>query len=213
MQISVPPSTRLKSDSESTPNPNPESGPRAVAHPTWKLALLPGETLLSKQSASRGTGNIASVGKVLANRTTLYKYLNPRVFVILSQVQAGAGDGEAETSTSSARTEAMCAAGSSTLLKAPCCIAYCSRRLAGCATCMCRWRRIGSYIIASMGQTAEKGTTKGWKMVTVELYEGKGVDDKTKSSEISAFSEGIMDLTALEQAYVFPHGITAMAAT
>ncbi|KAL0957273.1 hypothetical protein HGRIS_001087 [Hohenbuehelia grisea] len=180
MQISVPPSTRLKSDSESTPNPNPESGPRAVAHPTWKLALLPGETLLSKQSASRGTGNIASVGKVLANRTTLYKYLNPRVFVILSQVQAGAGDGEAETSTSSARTEAMCAAGSSTLLKAPCCIAYCSRRLAGCATCMCRWRRIGSYIIASMGQTAEKGTTKGWKMVTVELYEGKGVDDKTK---------------------------------
>ncbi|KAL0953048.1 hypothetical protein HGRIS_007249 [Hohenbuehelia grisea] len=212
MQISVPPSARASgSDSESSPNP--ESGPRAVAHPTWKLALLPGETLLSIQSASRGTGNIASVGKVLGNRTTLYKYLNPRVFVVLSQVQASAGDGGAETSTSNAKTEAMCAVRLVDAAKGAVLYSVLLPSFGG--VCDVHVSLTENWLVYHYfdGTDGGEGTTKGWKMVTVELYEGKGVDDKTKSSEISAFSEEIMDLTALEQAYVFPHGITAMATT
>jgi len=57
------------------------------------------------------------------------------------------------------------------------------------------------------------GLTKGWRMVSVELYEGSGPDDKTRSSDMSSYSDGSVNVTAFEQAYVFPHAITALSPT
>ena len=61
----------------------------AVAYPMWSLSLSPGETIQRMIPAIRGP--VASVGKVLGNRTTLYKYLNLRLFV------AAAADSSAQT--------------------------------------------------------------------------------------------------------------------
>jgi ER membrane protein complex subunit 1 len=47
------------------------------------LSLAPGETTQAMFPSSHGP--VASVGKVLGNQTTLYKYLNPRLFVLLTE--------------------------------------------------------------------------------------------------------------------------------
>jgi ER membrane protein complex subunit 1, C-terminal len=72
----------------------------------------------------------------------------------------------------------------------------------------------------------------GYRMVSVELYEGEKADDKTKrcefsllfflvlllsfgscSSDMTPYSKESMNVTAIEQSYVFPHGITAFTTT
>ena len=72
----------------------------------------------------------------------------------------------------------------------------------------------------------------GYRMVSVELYEGEKADDKTKrcefssliflapltsfgscSSDMTSYSKESMNVTAIEQSYVFPHGITAITTT
>jgi ER membrane protein complex subunit 1 len=58
----------------------------AVAYPTWPLSLSPGETIQRVIPAIRGP--VSSVGKVLGNRTTLYKYLNPRFFVVFAELSS-----------------------------------------------------------------------------------------------------------------------------
>lgn len=50
-------------------------------------------------------------------------------------------------------------------------------------------------------------------MVSVEFYEGQKEDEKTKSLEISAFANATTNFMKFEQAYVFPHAITALAPT
>jgi hypothetical protein len=62
----------------------PELSQYAVAYPMRSLSLSPGETIQRMIPAIRGP--VASVGKVLGNRSTLYKYLNLRLFVILTEL-------------------------------------------------------------------------------------------------------------------------------
>ncbi len=54
---------------------------RPVAHPIWSFAFQPGEDIQAI---------VASFGKVLSNRTMLYKYLDPRLFTILTAFPAKA---------------------------------------------------------------------------------------------------------------------------
>jgi len=58
-------------------------GNNIIGYPTWSFSLLPEEKI--KAIAPSSKGPVASVGKVLGNRTTLYKYLNPRLFVVLTE--------------------------------------------------------------------------------------------------------------------------------
>jgi hypothetical protein len=55
---------------------------RLVAHPVWSLTLRDGENVVGLVSPQKGP--VASYGKVMANRTTLYKYLNPHMNVVLT---------------------------------------------------------------------------------------------------------------------------------
>ncbi|KAJ8495461.1 hypothetical protein ONZ45_g12862 [Pleurotus djamor] len=176
---------------------NSDLSDRFVAHSTWTLSLPAGEDIKSIIHPTRGP--IASIGKVLGNRTTLYKYLNPRLFVLLTaskpslQPSCGIYLVDAAKGTILHHTSIPAAS-------------------AGCDVHVSLTENWLSYHYYD-GDFSGVGQAKGYRFVSVEFYEGKVVDDKTKSSEISAFSSELMDLTAYEQAYVFPHGITALATT
>ncbi|KAF7371106.1 hypothetical protein MSAN_00745500 [Mycena sanguinolenta] len=173
---------------------DPNLSDKYVAHRTWGLRLPPGESV--RQIIKPHVGPIASLGKVLGNRTTLYKYLNPRMFVVLTKGESSACgvyvvDGAKGTMLYSAVVPGVGSTG---------CDVH--------ATLVENWLVYHYY----EGDGMREGETKGWRLVTVELYEG-GLDEKTQSSDMSAFSVEGMQVEALEQSYIFAHGITAITTT
>ncbi|KAJ7066771.1 DUF1620-domain-containing protein [Mycena belliarum] len=173
---------------------DPNLSDKYVAFRTWGLNLSPGEAV--QAIVKPRMEPVASLGKVLGNRTTLYKYLNPRTFVVLTQgaeVQCGVYvlDGAKGSVLYSAAVPK--ASGED-------CDVH--------ATLTENWLVYHYYD----GTGLEEGETKSWRIVTVELYEG-GIDEKTQSSDMSAFSAENMKIEALEQSYIFGHGITAITTT
>ncbi|KAF7309403.1 hypothetical protein MIND_00311100 [Mycena indigotica] len=169
-----------------------------LAYRTWGLNLPRGEIVT--RLIRPQVGPVVSYGKVLGNRTTLYKYLNPRMFVVLTQStdtapEPGCGlyvvDG---VKGSVLYSVALPANGE----------AVCDVQ----ATFTENWLVYHYYDGEGMGT----GQTKTWKIVTVELYEG-GLDEKTRSSDMSAFSEDLLQVEPLEQSYIYPHQVTAMTTT
>lgn len=137
------------------------------AHQTWSLSVPNNEAVHSIIRPTRGP--IASLGKVLGDRTTLYKYLNPHLFVV--------------TTVSKPSTNAACSVylvdgskgsviyhASVTSTKGPCNIE---------AVLTENWFVYGYYDEDSAGTHQ----TKGYRIVSVEAYEGKGVNDKTRRWE------------------------------
>ncbi|KAG5641215.1 hypothetical protein DXG03_005748 [Asterophora parasitica] len=182
-----------------------EGAPAYVAHPTWSLGLPQDEDIKTLIPPIRGP--VASLGKVLGNRTTLYKYLNPRLFVLLTAPGAVVEENgqtcglyvvDATKGSIVYRTALPALAGNAR-------DAQCDVK----ASLAENWLVYHYYDPEWTGE----GLTKGWRMVTVELYEGTRLDQKTKSSDISSYSDGSVDVTAFEQSYVFPHAITAIAPT
>ncbi|KDN35819.1 DUF1620-domain-containing protein [Tilletiaria anomala UBC 951] len=57
-------------------------GAEGASVPTWRISFAPGESIAEIISAS--TDAISSQGKVLGNRDTLYKYLNPHAHLIIT---------------------------------------------------------------------------------------------------------------------------------
>ncbi|KAJ7261871.1 hypothetical protein C8J57DRAFT_1184056 [Mycena rebaudengoi] len=171
---------------------DPSMSDKHVVYRTWALTLPPGDEV--REIIKPRTGPVASLGKVLGNRTTLYKYLNPRMFVVLSQAaDIGCGiyvvDGVKGSILYSAVVPGK----------------------QGCdvhATLTENWLVYHYYDDEGVGT----GETKGWRIVTVELYEGE-LDEKTQSSGMSAFSEDSMKVEVLEQSYIYAHGITAITTT
>ncbi|KAF8211092.1 hypothetical protein K438DRAFT_1808794 [Mycena galopus ATCC 62051] len=177
---------------------DPNLSDKYVAHRTWGLRLPPGETV--KQVIKPHIGPLASLGKVLGNRTTLYKYLNPRMFVVLTKGtdavdSPGCGVYVVDGAKGSVLYSAVVPGAGST---------DCDVH----ATLTENWLVYHYYD----GDGTREGETKGWRLVTVEFYEG-GLDEKTQSSDMSAFSVESMQVEALEQSYIFAHGITAITTT
>ncbi|KAJ6617050.1 hypothetical protein B0H10DRAFT_1349440 [Mycena sp. CBHHK59/15] len=176
---------------------DPNLSDKHVAYQTWALSLPQGEevTRIVKPRA----GPVASLGKVLGNRTTLYKYLNPRMFVVLTHgadaVQSGCGVYIVDGAKGSVLYSAVVPG-------------------AGTQRCDVHATLVENWLVYHYydGEGAGTGETKGWRIVTVELYEG-GLDEKTQSSDMSAFSAESINVEALEQSYVFAHGITAITTT
>ncbi|KAJ7483329.1 DUF1620-domain-containing protein [Mycena latifolia] len=173
---------------------DPNLSDKHVAFRTWGLSLPPGETV--KKIVKPRVGPVASLGKVLGNRTTLYKYLNPRMFVVLTQgTETDCGVYVVDSAKGNVLYSAVVPGAGSE----------------GCdvhATLTENWLVYHYYDGTGLGD----GETKSWRMVTVELYEG-GLDKKTHSSDMSAFSLDNMNVEALEQSYIFAHGITAITTT
>ncbi|EIN05678.1 DUF1620-domain-containing protein [Punctularia strigosozonata HHB-11173 SS5] len=166
-----------------------------VGYPTWTLALPPSEEIIT--IVPRPREPVASLGKVLGNRTTLYKYLNPNVVAVLTS----------NPETPSCGVYVVDQAKGTTLYRAK--LPAFGGRCDVHATFAENWLVYHYYD----GDNAGASRTKAYRVVSVELYEGKGVDDKTRSSELSSLSPKSTALSALEQVYLFPHGVMTMTTT
>jgi len=145
-----------------SPSDNPAFRP--VAHPTWSLTLQPSEFIQSLiPPASRGP--IASFGKVLGNRTTLYKYLNPRLFTVLTSIPEKAKCGlyvvDSMKGTILYRVEVDATS--------------IARRCQMKAVLVENWLVYHYY-----ESEISDGGAKGYRIISVEFYEGQGIDEKTK---------------------------------
>ncbi|KAF9007089.1 hypothetical protein BDQ17DRAFT_1407603 [Cyathus striatus] len=178
---------------------NTDVSDRYVAYPVWSKSLPAGEDIQTLIPTHKGP--IASLGKVLGNRTTLYKYLNPRLFVLLTSPRPEIKDRtcglyliDSEKGTVVYNVQLPVLEGSPCEVK---------------ASLTENWLVYHYY---DPGENVS-GTSKGWRMVTAEFYEGRKVDEKIESSDMSSYNAELLNFSVYEQAYVFPHGITALSPT
>ncbi|KAK7031715.1 hypothetical protein R3P38DRAFT_3393565 [Favolaschia claudopus] len=164
-----------------------------IAHRSWGLRLPPGQVV--KHVVRPRVGPIASLGK----------YLNPRMFVVLTQ---GTDVGSDTIESSECGVFVVDGAKGSVLYSAVVPGANAGGECDVHATLVENWLVYHYYD----GDGMREGEAKGWRLVTVELYEG-GIDEKTQSSDMSAFAVEGMHVEPLEQSYVFAHGITAITTT
>jgi ER membrane protein complex subunit 1 len=135
---------------------------RASAFATWAFSFSAGEKILS--IIPRPSGPVASLGKVLGNRTTLYKYLNPHLFAVTTVSPTTCGVYLIDAAKGSIAYHASITA---------------SQNKGRCdlhATFVENWL---VYVYWDEEyQWVEQ--TKSHRLVTVELYEGSMPDDKTR---------------------------------
>ncbi|PPQ71078.1 hypothetical protein CVT25_007866 [Psilocybe cyanescens] len=214
--------------------PKEQSHHRAVAHPVWALSFPEGEDVqaIVPQTPTRGghgqgkgrgqDQGAASLGKVLGSRSTLYKYLDERLFVVRTVARKSANGGEvmcgvyvvdSAKGTVVYHAEVKAAAAASVGGR-PGTGAGAGAGTGGCdvkASLVENWLVYHYYESEVAGGNV--GGAKGYRMVSVEFYEGKQPDDKIQSSSLSAYSNDTLNYSVYEQAYVFPSAITALATT
>ncbi|KAG6836912.1 hypothetical protein H0H93_001278 [Arthromyces matolae] len=178
-----------------------------VAYATWTLGLPPDEVVKTMIPQIRGP--VASVGKVLGNRTTLYKYLNPSLFLLLTAPASGT------TTTKSCGLYVVDGVKGSVVYKVSLPTFLSKDGRLGKDACDIKASLAENWLVYQYYDPdwAGAGLSKGWKLVSVELYEGAGIDDKTKSSDMSAFANDSVNVHAYEQAFILPHAITALSPT
>ncbi|KAI9435607.1 DUF1620-domain-containing protein [Lactarius indigo] len=166
---------------------------RPTAFATWASSLPAGEEILSV--IPRPSGPVASLGKVLGNRTTLYKYLNPHLIAVTT------------ASPDTCGMYVMDAAKGS--------IVYHVSIAAKQGRCDLHATFVENWLVYVYWEEEYQwvGQTKGRRLVSVELYEGSKPDDKTRSLELSSYSNKTLAVTAIEQSYIFPHAITSITTT
>ncbi|KAG9080144.1 hypothetical protein FRC06_007017, partial [Ceratobasidium sp. 370] len=163
---------------------------------TWKkafttLATSPDTIAASLSVIHKPISPIASYGKVLGDRTTLYKYLSPHASVVLAP---------------------DCAVRVVDLVSGT--IVFDSGAL-GAESGTCEIPKVAFaenwlvYAYESGGNSTDKGT----QIVSVELYEGSGKDDKTSSPDASSYSESSSRVHAVQQSFLFPYPIVALGTT
>jgi hypothetical protein len=139
------------------------------------LSLPEGEDIKILIPAAKGP--VASIGKVLGNRTTLYKYLNPRLFVLLTaphSAATGAASGTEKPPPKTCGIYVVDSAKGTVVYKA-------TLPAVGGASCDVKAALAENWLVYHYydDEFSGEGKTKGWRMVSVELYEGKVVDEKT----------------------------------
>jgi hypothetical protein len=162
---------------------------RLIAYPVWTLSLPEKEYivgLVSPITTAQEPGKVASYGKVLANRTTLYKYLNPHMRVVLTALQPVEDMGA--TTTEETR------AGKTVKGTGPGCGVYVVDTVKGSVLyhatlpapgvgekCDVKAALTENWLVYHYYDPEEGAVeeAKGWRVVSVELYEGN-IDEKTK---------------------------------
>lgn len=129
----------------------------------WRTAFAPGEEVVSV--VRRPHEPTASFGKVLADKRTLYQYLNPYLVAVVTSARAPANascavnvvDGSKGTIVHRATVQAR---------GSPCDVRVAFAQ---------NWLTYHYYDPADDGQDA----AKGYRFVSVELFEGQGPDQKS----------------------------------
>ena len=136
-----------------------------VAYPSWTLSLPAGEDV---QDIIRPPHEpVASYGKVLGNRTTLYKYLNPSLVVVITN--------DLKSVVQSCGIYVMDSAKGTILYHAilPAVDGACDVK----AVMTENWL-VYHYYDGDMGVDQ----AKGYRVVSVEFYEGSSPDEKIRRS-------------------------------
>lgn len=141
---------------------NPELSQRFVGYPTWAFALPVNEEIQSVVPAIRGP--VASIGKVLGNRTTLYKYLNPHLTALVT--------------ASPALNPPSCAIYVVDAAKGT--VVYHATLPSSAAACDVKVTLTENWLVYHYFDEDFAGKSKGHRVVSVEFYEGAQVDDKIK---------------------------------
>ncbi|KAF8678535.1 hypothetical protein AX14_004695 [Amanita brunnescens Koide BX004] len=179
---------------------NTDLSHRYIAYPTWSLTLPRDENLHTLIPFAKGP--VASHGKVLGNRTTLYKYLNARAFGVLTE--------PVKTTATASGDAPTCGLyivdGVKGTIVYHVVLPSVTRRTPACDV---RVSLTENWLVYHY---YDEGETKGWRTVSVELYEGMA-DQKTGSADMSSYDQNMRNVTTFERAYVFSHGITAIATT
>ena len=139
-----------------------------VAYPTWSLSLPVDEDIQALLPAARGP--VASIGKVLGNRTTLYKYLNPRLFTVLT----------------ASPTRSMCGIYVVDSMKGT--LVYHAEVRSSLRGCEIKTALSENWLVYHYFESdGTAGSAKGYRMVSVEFYEGQKEDEKTKRYALPFF--------------------------
>ena len=137
-----------------------------VAFPTWGVSFDEGEEVVAIiRSANKGR-DVASIGRVKGDRSTLYKYLNPHLSVVIS------APSRAFTSPSGACGLYVVDTVKGTVLyhvSLPVVDGKCDIQ----AVLDENWLVYSYY-----DDGTEIGSAKGYRVVSVEMYEGYGPDEK-----------------------------------
>jgi hypothetical protein len=181
-----------------TPFDGPFGGKIWASYLTWRSTLKPGETVVSL--TRRPQWPVASSGKVLGDRSTLYKYLNPH---LLAMVTATTGP------------QVHCTVYLVDSVKGT--ILYSSAiHAAKKGRCDLKVSIVENWLVYHYWDDGHAGGSvhglPGWRIASVELYDGPP-DVKKKSEELSGLDAQRANFTAIEQSWVFPSDIKAMATT
>lgn len=143
---------------------NPELSDRFVGHPTWMFSLPAHEEILTLIPSRRGP--VASIGKVLGNRSTLYKYLNPHLMTL--------------TTSSLTSHPPRCAIYVVDAAKGS--IVYHATLPTSAGVCNVKATITENWLVYSYFDEdfTGVGQSKGHRIVSVEFYEGVKPDDKVK---------------------------------
>ena len=155
-------------------SPKIELTGKHVADITWSLAFPAGEEVLSV-TPRPAYEPVASLGKVLGNRTTLYKYLNPNLVAVVT--------------------------GSSTAVVPKCSLYLVDGAkgtilyhvaLSAAAGCDVKVSLTENWLVYQYYDADALGvqSTKGHRIVSVELYEGSDVDEKISRYVRSSMDRG-----------------------
>ncbi|KAL1943370.1 hypothetical protein VTO73DRAFT_4445 [Trametes versicolor] len=179
---------------------NVEFTGRYIAYPTWTLPFPPTEDI--RTIFARPTDPVASLGKVLGNRTTLYKYLNPNLIGVVTGPSASVP----------ASKSATCAVYLVDGAKGT--VIYHAVLPSAEGACDVKAALVENWLVYHYYDSeVGPGQAKGYRVVSVELYEGHGIDDKTLSSDLTSLSNKTTSVSIHDQSYVFARGITTLAAT
>ncbi len=108
-------------------------------------------------------GPVASLGKVLGNRTTLYKYLNPNLIAV----------------TTSSLTDSVPSCGVYVIDSVKGTTVYHAVLPAASGSCDVKAALTENWLVYHYyDDDAGVGQAKGYRLVSVEFYEGEGVNDK-----------------------------------
>ena len=138
-----------------------------IAYQTWSLPFPQNEDI--RAVFARPTDPVASLGKVLGNRTTLYKYLNPNLVGIVT----------GPPSTAPPSDSATCAVYLIDGAKGT--IVYHAVLPSVRGDCDVKATLVENWLVYHY-YDGEVGPNqaKSYRVVSVELYEGNGIDDKRR---------------------------------
>ena len=153
---------------------NPDLSTRYLGYPTWTLSFPLDEEIQSIIPATRGP--VASVGRVLGNRSTLYKYLNPHLTAVTTATSTAA-----PSSSFGARPgHGVCGLYLVDAVKGT--VVYHAVLPSSGGACDVQATITENWLVYSYFEEDFNGMgqSKGNRVVSVEFYEGVKADDKIK---------------------------------